>query len=141
MPKANLWIINFCILEMKAYNEHAISLPVYFKYVKTENCFSIKKKKEKRKKTSFRRLESNPGLSFFSRGREVELHNIGATSIIMWVHERRTTINLKDTKRKRHKKRIRQAAICQLRMILLSKIPPFYTWVSVTDNKYLTGCW
>ena len=50
MPKANLWIINYCILEMKAYNEHAISLPVYLKYVKTENCFSIKKKKEKRKK-------------------------------------------------------------------------------------------
>ena len=137
MPKANLWIINYCILEMKAYNEHTISLPVYFKYVKTENCFSIKKKKEKRKKTSFRRLESNPGLSFFSRGREVELHNIGATSIIMWVHERRTTINLKDTKRKRHKKRIRQAAICQLRMILLSKIPPFYTWVSVTTVNEL----
>ena len=34
MPKANLWIINYCILEMKADNEFAISLPVYFKSVK-----------------------------------------------------------------------------------------------------------
>ena len=30
LPKANLWIINYCILEMKP----AISLPVYFKSVK-----------------------------------------------------------------------------------------------------------
>ena len=30
MPKANLWIINYCISEMKP----AISLPVYFKSVK-----------------------------------------------------------------------------------------------------------
>ena len=35
VPKANLWIINYCILEMKADNELAISLPVYFKSVKT----------------------------------------------------------------------------------------------------------
>ena len=69
-------IIYYCILEMKADNEPAISLPVYFKSVKTENMFFDKKKKEKRKKTSFRRWESNPGLSFFSRGREDELHNI-----------------------------------------------------------------
>ena len=34
MPKANLWIINYCILEIKADNEPAISLPVYFKSVK-----------------------------------------------------------------------------------------------------------
>ena len=30
VPKANLWIINYYILEMKADNEPAISLPVYF---------------------------------------------------------------------------------------------------------------
>ena len=35
VPKANLWITNYCILEMKADNELAISLPVYFKSVKT----------------------------------------------------------------------------------------------------------
>ena len=29
VPKAKLWIINFCILEIKADNEPAISLPVY----------------------------------------------------------------------------------------------------------------
>ena len=84
-----MWIINYSILEMKADNEPAISLPVYFESVKIENMFFDKKKKKERKKerkkekSSFRRLESNPGLSFFSRGREVELHNIGATSIIM----------------------------------------------------------
>ena len=122
VPQANLWIIIYCILEMKADNKPAISLPVYFKSVKTENMFFDKKKN----KFPTVGVESR---TFFFLSREVELHNIGATSIIMWVHERRTTINLKYTKRKRHKKRIRQAAICQLRMILLSKIPPFYTWV------------
>ena len=35
VAKANLWIINYCILEMKAGNEPAISLPVYFKSFKT----------------------------------------------------------------------------------------------------------
>ena len=50
MPKANLWIINYCILEMKADNEPAISLPVYFKSVKIENMFFDKKKKKERKK-------------------------------------------------------------------------------------------
>ena len=35
MANANLWIINYCILEMKAGNEPAISLPVYFKSFKT----------------------------------------------------------------------------------------------------------
>ena len=72
MPKANLWIINYCILEMKADNEPAISLPVYFESVKIENMFFDKKRKKKKKK-SFRRWKSNPGLSFFSRGRGVEL--------------------------------------------------------------------
>ena len=73
---------------MKADNEPAISLPVYFKSVKTENMFFDKRKK---KKTKFPTVEVEPrtffflstGLSFFSRGREVELHKIGATSIIM----------------------------------------------------------
>ena len=34
VPTANLWIINYCILEIKADDELAISLPVYFKSVK-----------------------------------------------------------------------------------------------------------
>ena len=29
--KANLWIINYCTLEMKSENEPAIGLPLYFK--------------------------------------------------------------------------------------------------------------
>ena len=33
VPKAKLWIINYCILEIKADNEPAISLAVYFKSV------------------------------------------------------------------------------------------------------------
>ena len=33
VPKAKLWIINVCILEIKADNEPAISLAVYFKSV------------------------------------------------------------------------------------------------------------
>ena len=50
MPKANLWIIDYWILEMKADNEPAISLPVYFKSVKTENMFLDRKKKKKKRK-------------------------------------------------------------------------------------------
>ena len=46
VPQANLWIIIYCILEMKADNKPAISLPVYFKSVKTENMFFDKKKKQ-----------------------------------------------------------------------------------------------
>ena len=59
MPKANLWIINYCILEMKADNELAISLPVYFKS-KNENVLRKKtktkgpKKKEEKRKSSHR---------------------------------------------------------------------------------------
>ena len=50
MPKANLWIINYCILEIKADNEPAISLPVYFKSVKKGKYVFGKKKKTKRPK-------------------------------------------------------------------------------------------
>ena len=57
MPKANLWIINYCILEIKADNEPAISLPVYFKSVKKWKYVFRKKnnnnnnKKKDQKKT------------------------------------------------------------------------------------------
>ena len=44
MPKANLWIINDCILKMKADNKPAISLPVYVKSVKKKNMFYKKTK-------------------------------------------------------------------------------------------------
>ena len=55
-----MWIIDYSILEMKADNEPAISLPVYFESVKIENMFFDKKKrkkerkKEKKEKSSFR---------------------------------------------------------------------------------------
>ena len=55
MPKANLWIINYCILEMKADNEPAISLPVYFESVKIENMFFDKKKKRKKERKKERK--------------------------------------------------------------------------------------
>ena len=41
MPKANLWIINYCILEMKADNELAISLPVYFNMDNRKTVFLL----------------------------------------------------------------------------------------------------
>ena len=63
MPKANLWIINYCILEMKADNELAISLPVYFKSVKTWKCFT-KKNKNKRTKKKRRKEEKLTSLNF-----------------------------------------------------------------------------
>ena len=47
VPKANLWIINYCILETKADNEPAISLPVYFKSVKKWKYVLRKNKKTK----------------------------------------------------------------------------------------------
>ena len=50
MPKANLWIIDYCILEIKADNESAISLPVYFKFVKKWKYVLRKKKKKKKTK-------------------------------------------------------------------------------------------
>ena len=107
---------------MKADNEPAISLPVYFKSVKTENMFFDKKKRKKKEKKQVSDGGSRtPDFHFSLEGERMNY----TTSIIMWVHERRTTINLKYTRRKRHKKRINQAAICQLRMINLSKIRLF----------------
>ena len=79
VPKANLWIINYCILEMKADNKPAISLPVYFKSVKIENMFFDKKKKKKERKKERKKNQVSdggsrtPGFPFFTRGREVEL--------------------------------------------------------------------
>ena len=46
VPNANLWIINYCILEVKADNEPAVSLLVYFKSVKKWKCFTKKKNKQ-----------------------------------------------------------------------------------------------
>ena len=65
MPKANLWILNYCALEMKSNNEPTIGLPVYFKPVKKiENMFyeKTKKRTKKKRKKSLYRRESNPGL-------------------------------------------------------------------------------
>ena len=50
VSKANLWI-NYCILEIKADNEPAISLPVYFKFVKKWKYVLRKKNKTKQNKT------------------------------------------------------------------------------------------
>ena len=65
MHKANLWIINYSISIIKADNKPAISLPVYFKFVKkwkyvlrkknndnnnNNNNRTKKKKKSKEKK-------------------------------------------------------------------------------------------
>ena len=66
MPKANFWIINYCILEIKADNEPAISLPVYFKSVKKWKYVLRKKKttknrRTKKRKNNFLRRETNPG--------------------------------------------------------------------------------
>ena len=68
MPKANLWIFNYCILERKADNEPAISLPVYFKFVKKWKYVLRKKtqnkqkdQKIKKRNECFWRRKSNPG--------------------------------------------------------------------------------
>ena len=62
---------------MKADNEPAISLPVYFKSVKMENMFFDKKKKKKKRKKKrkikFPTVGVGPRTFFFSRGGEVEL--------------------------------------------------------------------
>ena len=50
VPNANLWIINYCILEVKADNEPAVSLLVYFKSVKIWKCFTKKIQTNKRNK-------------------------------------------------------------------------------------------
>ena len=58
---------------MKADNEPAISLPAYFKRsVKIEICFSIKKKKERKKNQVSDGGNRTPDSFFLSR-REVEL--------------------------------------------------------------------
>ena len=49
MHKANLWIINYSILIIKADNKPAISLPVYFKFVKKWKYVLRKKKKKKKR--------------------------------------------------------------------------------------------
>ena len=49
VSKANLWI-NYCILEIKADNEPAISLPVYLSLSKNENLFYEKKQNKTKQK-------------------------------------------------------------------------------------------
>ena len=50
MPKANLWIINYCMLEIKADNEPAIRVPAYLSLSKNENLFYEKKKRHNKTK-------------------------------------------------------------------------------------------
>ena len=61
MPKANLWIINYCILEMKADNEPAISLAVYFKPVKKLKYVLLKNKKKTQKDQKRKRKKVSIG--------------------------------------------------------------------------------
>ena len=56
LPKANLWIINYCILEMKP----AISLSEYFKSVKKWNLFTEKQQKKGPKKNRLQRRWVEP---------------------------------------------------------------------------------
>ena len=49
MRKANLWIINYCMLEIKADNKPVISLPVYFKSDKKWK-FDLREKKDEKKR-------------------------------------------------------------------------------------------
>ena len=78
VPNANLWIINYCILEVKADNEPAVSLLVYFKSVKKWKCFTKKKtNKQKEKKTAFFPL---PHKCHF-RTRPIPLSKIGGNAI------------------------------------------------------------
>ena len=66
MPKANLWIINHRILEMKSGNEPTISLPVYFKSIKKIKIMFYEKTKTKgpkekqKKKFLSARVEPRP---------------------------------------------------------------------------------
>ena len=67
MPKANLLIINYCILEMKVDIEPAISVPVCSKSFKKWKYVLYKnktKQKDQKKggggEESFQRRESNP---------------------------------------------------------------------------------
>ena len=58
-----MWIINYCILEMKADNEPAISLLIYFKSVKKTKYVSRKNNNNNNKRAkikSFQWQESNP---------------------------------------------------------------------------------
>ena len=59
--KGCLWLTcGLIILEMKADNELAISLPVYFKPVKKWKHVLKKQNDQEKRKKSFRRRESNP---------------------------------------------------------------------------------
>ena len=71
LPKANLWIINYCILEMKP----AISLPEYFKSVKKWNLFYGKTTKKKdQKKPSSAAMSRTPELRRGRLTRCIEKH-------------------------------------------------------------------
>ena len=76
MPKANLWIIDHCILEIKADNESAISLPVYFKFVKKWKYVLRKKKKKKKKKKKTKQKDQKQKKRKFPTAR-VETGTIG----------------------------------------------------------------
>ena len=55
---------------MKADNESAIGLPVYFEHVKKWTIFFFAKKQKKKEKKILQR-DSNPGTSFYTVGLRV----------------------------------------------------------------------
>ena len=56
---------------MKADNESAIGLPVYFEHVKKWTIFFFFAKKQKKKKKKILQRDSNPGTSFYTVGLRV----------------------------------------------------------------------
>ena len=64
MPKANLWTINYCILEIKADNESAISLAVYVTLSKNENTFYEKRKRKRKQNKSKQKDQKQKKIKF-----------------------------------------------------------------------------
>ena len=56
MHKANLWIINYSISIIKADNKPAISLPVYFKFVKKWK-YVLRKKQQQQQQQQDKKKE------------------------------------------------------------------------------------
>ena len=75
MPKANLLIINYCILEMKVDNEPAISVPVCSKSVKKWK-YVLYKNKTKQNKTKQKDQKKGGGGKFPTAGVESQTSKV-----------------------------------------------------------------
>ena len=78
VPKANLWIINYCYLEMKVDNEPAISLPVYSKSLKKWKYVLHKNKTKKEQKGQTRGKKVSNGES-----RTPDLQSVRSTRYLL----------------------------------------------------------